>query len=51
MPTVGYLAEAGSIGCTPANRGASLVRDNMVGILIIGSYIYHSDVKAIANVK
>ena len=51
MPIIGYLAKAGSTGCTSANRGAWLVRGNMVGILIIGSYIYHLDVIAIANVK
>ena len=31
-------------GCTPAARVCLAVRDNMVGILVTGSYIYHLDV-------
>ena len=31
--------------------GAWLMRGNTVGILIIGSYVYHSDVIDTANVK
>ena len=51
MPIICYLAKAGSIRCTPAKWGAWLVRGNTVGILVIGSYVYHLDVIVIANVK
>ena len=34
----------GGIGCTPMSRGCLAVRGCMVGTLVIGSYIYHSDV-------
>ena len=41
-----YLVGVGGTRCTPTDRVAWLWEVNMVGILVIGSYIYHLDVVA-----
>ena len=41
-----FGGDVGATGCTPTSRICLAVRGNTVGILFIGSYIYHSDVIA-----
>ena len=41
---MGFGEFVGGTGCTPMSRGCLAVRGCMAGILVIGSYVYHSDV-------
>ena len=41
---LGFGEFVGGTGGTPMSRGCLAVRGCMVEILVIGSYIYHSDV-------
>ena len=44
IPMVYYLAGVGGTGCTPTDRVLGWWGGSTVGILVIGSYVYHSDV-------